>query len=174
MKTVIGLFNTSEEAETSVRRLQEIGFGASEVTILRSLRALWGHMGCRPATFVLKDFGRGVRLRRARPFDQRHLPRLPHAHDVGPAYDRHGAGGGAQSGPSLWRARGRRGADCAAGRRRGQRYLSCHWRTHDRTAHVAAPNHGSAVGQGKDRGKRDQPDRATGCVRGETLLYEVQ
>jgi hypothetical protein len=30
------------------------------------------------------------------------------------------------------------------------------------------------VGQGKDRGKRDQPDRATGCVRGETLLYEVQ
>lgn len=60
MKTVIGLFNTSEAAETSVQRLQEVGFGASDVASLHTLSALWGHMGCRPATFVLKDFGIGV------------------------------------------------------------------------------------------------------------------
>lgn len=60
MKTVIGLFDGADAAETSVQRLREVGLDAPNVAVLRSLRALWDHMGCRPATFVLRDFGIGV------------------------------------------------------------------------------------------------------------------
>ncbi len=60
MKTVIGLFNRVEDAESSIRHLDDAGFSPRNLTMLRSLPALWGHMGCRPATFMLKDFGVGV------------------------------------------------------------------------------------------------------------------
>ena len=42
------------------------------------------------------------------------LPRLPHAGRLGPADDRHGDRRGAESGPSVRRARRRRGADLRA------------------------------------------------------------
>ena len=91
---------------------------------------------------------RRVLLQRPRTDDEFQLPGLPHAHQPGPAHDRHRNRGGAQPGTSLRRAGHRRGASGAAPCGRRQRHIPRHRGPYEPAAHDARRHPGRPVGEG--------------------------
>ena len=97
---------------------------------------------------------------------QLNVPRLPDAHLAGPADDRHGDCGGAESRPSFWRARRGRGAHRPAHGGDCQRHPRRRGRPHDQPAHVAGQGAGGdleAVGRGSGIGA-NLPHAATSRI----------
>lgn len=62
MKTIVGLYEEPSDAAKAVEALQDGGLATSSVRVLRSVDALWQHLGCTPGRIVLKDFAIGAAL----------------------------------------------------------------------------------------------------------------
>jgi hypothetical protein len=60
VKTIVGLYGQANEATKAVQTLENTGFSASSVRVLRSVSAMWQHLGCTPGRVMAKDFVLGA------------------------------------------------------------------------------------------------------------------
>lgn len=62
MKTIVGLYTQPEGATEAMQTLESVGFSKSSVRVLRSVQAIWQHLGCTPRRIMRKDFVMGAAL----------------------------------------------------------------------------------------------------------------
>jgi hypothetical protein len=62
MKTIVGLYRQPDDATEAMNVLVEAGFSPSSVRILRSVEAVWHHLGCTPGKIIATDFAIGIIL----------------------------------------------------------------------------------------------------------------
>jgi hypothetical protein len=62
MKTVVGLYVKPEDATVAATALANAGFSASSVRQLRSVDAIWQHLGCSPRKIMARDTAIGALL----------------------------------------------------------------------------------------------------------------
>lgn len=62
MKTIVGLYTEPEGAASAAQTLADAGFAPSSVHTLRSVGAIWQHLGCTPGRIMAKDFAVGAAL----------------------------------------------------------------------------------------------------------------
>ena len=60
MKTVVGLYEESDNATRAVQQLERAGFAESSVRMLDSVNAIWQHLGCTPGRIMVKGFAIGT------------------------------------------------------------------------------------------------------------------
>lgn len=62
MKTIVGLCTQPEGATEALHALERAGFAQSSMRVVRSVDALWQHLGCKPRRIVVADFAIGAAL----------------------------------------------------------------------------------------------------------------
>jgi hypothetical protein len=60
MKTIVGLYEESDNAAKAVQTLERAGFAESSVRTLGSVKPIWQHLGCTPGRIMIKDFSIGA------------------------------------------------------------------------------------------------------------------
>lgn len=62
MKTIVGLFDDPEAARQATDQFVHAGFAPASVQMVKSVRAIWQHLGCTPGRIVAVDFAIGAAL----------------------------------------------------------------------------------------------------------------
>ena len=60
MKTVVGLYKQEGDAAKALETLESAGFSPASIRVLRSVNAIWQHLGCTPRKILIKDFALGA------------------------------------------------------------------------------------------------------------------